>query len=157
MNSYDGLDRIDIRILNILQENSRLGAGDIAEMVGLSASPCARRIRHLHSEGYIKGMHATLNLKRLGVGVHVFAQIRLTRHSEAIVEGFEAAVRDMPEVTDCFTTSGEFDYMLRVICKDNDVYEMWVRRLQKLDLINTIDSRFVIRSVKEAGPVYLEV
>jgi len=149
------LDETDIRILQILQENGRLTAIEIAEKVGLSPSPCARRIRHLYSDGYITGMHASLNLKKIGIRVQVIAQIRLSRHSEAVVEGFETAVRSMPEITDCFTISGDFDYLLRVICPDNEAYEKWLRRLQKLDLINTIDSRFVIRSVKEAGPIFL--
>lgn len=155
MHSDLELDETDIRILHILQENGRLTAIDIAEKVGLSPSPCARRIRHLYSDGYITGMHASLNLKKIGIGVQVIAHIRLSRHNEAVVEGFETAVRSMPEVTDCFTISGDFDYMLRVICPDNEAYEKWLRRLQKLDLINTIDSRFVIRSVKEAGPIFL--
>ncbi len=155
MDSYFDLDEIDFKILHLLQENSRLTASDISEKVGLSPSPCARRIRQLYSNGFIKGMHVSLNLKKLGIGLQVIAQIRLSRHSETIVEGFESAVRNMPEVTDCFTVSGDFDYMLRVICRDNEAYEIWLRRLQKLDLINTIDSRFVIRSVKESGSVLL--
>lgn len=155
MMSYFELDKTDISILHILQENGKLTAIDIGEKVGLSPSPCARRIRHLYSDGYITGVHASLNLKKLGIGVQVIAQIRLSRHSETIVESFESAVENMPEVTDCFTVSGDFDYMLRVICLDNEAYENWVRRLQKLDLINTIDSRFVIRSVKESGPILL--
>lgn len=155
MISYSELDEIDIKILQILQENGRLAAIDIAERVGLSPSPCARRIRQLYSDGYISGMHASLNLKKLGIRVQVIAQIRLSRHSETVVEGFESAVKRMPEVTDCFTVSGDFDYLLRVICPDNEAYEKWLRQLQSLDLINTIDSRFVIRTVKESGPVHL--
>ena len=153
--SYNELDEIDIKILHILQENGRLTAIDIAEKVGLSPSPCARKIRHLYSDGYISGMHASLNLKKHGINVQVIAQIRLSRHSETVVEAFESAVKSMPEVTDSFTISGDFDYMLRVICPNNEAYEKWLRQLQRLDLINTIDSRFIIRTVKESGPVLL--
>jgi Lrp/AsnC family leucine-responsive transcriptional regulator len=155
MISYQELDKIDIRILHLLQKNGRLTAMDIAEKVGLSPSPCARRIRHLYADGYISGMHASLNLNKLGIRVQVIAQIRLSRHSETVVEGFETAVKIMPEVTDCFTVSGDFDYLLRVICLDNEAYEKWLRQLQRLDLINTIDSRFIIRTVKVAGPILL--
>ncbi|MHA6966064.1 Lrp/AsnC ligand binding domain-containing protein [Zobellella denitrificans] len=82
-------------------------------------------------------------------------QVRLSQHRDALVDQFEQAVRDMPEVINCHTVSGAFDYLLQVVSADLQCFEQWVRRLQKLPMIQTVDSSFAIRTVKENGPLPL--
>lgn len=151
----DRLDRIDRQLLDALQRDARLTSAELAERVGLSPSPCARRIRRLEQRGLISHYRAVLDRERLGLAITIFVQVRLSQHQDALVEAFEAAVRGMPEVIDCHTVSGAFDYRLRVACADLGEYERWVRRLQKLPMVNTVDSSFAIRAVKENGPLPL--
>ncbi|ATJ81954.1 Lrp/AsnC family transcriptional regulator [Halomonas beimenensis] len=149
------LDRIDRRLLDALQRDARLTTAQLAERVGLSPSPCARRIRRLEQEGWITGYRARLDRQRLGLGITIFVQVRLSQHQDTLVEEFEAAVREMPEVINCHTVSGGFDYLLQVAAQNLPAYEGWVRRLQKLPMVNTVDSSFAIRAVKEDGPLSL--
>ncbi len=149
------MDKIDLQILSWLQRDATLSAGDIGEKVGLSSSPCARRIRQLDSKGYIQGVHATLNKKAVGLSMTVFVQVRLSEHKDAVVAQFEESVSAMAEVISCHTVSGAFDYLLQVVCSDLEMYEKWVRRLQRLDMVNNLDSSFAIRAVKENAPLPL--
>lgn len=145
------LDRIDRRLLNALQQDARLTTAELADQVGLSASPCARRIRRLEQMGVIARYRAQLDREKLGLGITIFVHVRLNQHQDALVETFEEAVREMPEVINCHTVSGAFDYLLQVVSADLPGYEQWVRRLQKLPMVNTVDSSFAIRTVKELG------
>ena len=149
------LDRIDRQLLMAVQEDARLTTAQLAERVGLSASPCARRIRRFEQEGIITRYRAELDAKKLGLGITIFVHVRLNQHQDALVEQFEVAVRDMDEVVNCHTVSGSFDYLLHVVSADLTHYEQWVRRLQKLPMVNTVDSSFAIRPVKTAGPLPL--
>lgn len=149
------LDRIDRRLLDALQQDAHLTTAELAELVGLSASPCARRVRQLEQAGVIQGYRAQLSREKLGLGITIFVHVRLNQHQDALVEGFEDAVRDMPEVINCHTVSGSFDYLLQVVSADLSGYEQWVRRLQKLPMVNTVDSSFAIRAVKEQGQLPL--
>ncbi len=147
------LDRIDRRLLDALQQDARLTTQQLAERVGLSASPCARRIRRLEQEGVIEGYRAHLNRDLLDLGITIFVHVRLNQHQDKLVESFEETVRNMAEVINCHTVSGSFDYLLQVVTPDLSGYEQWVRRLQKLPNIHTIDSSFAIRAVKDQGPL----
>lgn len=149
------LDRIDRRLLDAVQQDARLTTAELADQVGLSASPCARRIRRLEQAGIIARYRAQLDREKIGLGITIFVHVRLNQHQDALVEGFEDAVRDMPEVINCHTVSGSFDYLLQVVSADLPGYEQWVRRLQKLPMVNTVDSSFAIRAVKELGPLPL--
>lgn len=149
------LDRIDRRLLDAVQRDARLTAAELAERVGLSASPCARRLRRLEEEGYISGYRAHLDRQRLNLGITIFVHVRLNQHQDSLVEAFEDTLREMPEVIDCHTVSGSFDYLLQVVTADLPGYEQWVRRLQKAPAVNTIDSSFAIRAVKQQGPLPL--
>lgn len=147
------LDRIDRRLLDCLQQDARLTTAQLAERVGLSPSPCARRIRRLEQDGLIEGYRAQLNRQRLNLGITIFVHVRLSQHQDKLVETFEDTVRNMAEVINCHTVSGPFDYLLQVVTPDLPGYEQWVRRLQKLPNVNTVDSSFAIRPVKEQGPL----
>ncbi|MBU6954468.1 Lrp/AsnC family transcriptional regulator [Hahella sp. HN01] len=147
------LDRIDRQLLDLLQQDARLTTAQLADKVGLSSSPCARRVRHLEESGLIQTYRAQLDRTKLGLGVTIFVHVRLSRHTESVVADFEEKVRNMDEVVNCHTVSGPFDYLLQVVSADLPGYERWVRRLQSLPAVNNIDSSFAIRSVKEHGPL----
>lgn len=147
------LDRIDRQLLSLLQKDARATAAELAEKVGLSSSPCARRIRQLEQSGLITGLHARLDREKLGLSITVFVHVRLSQHQEPVVVSFEKAVETMSEVISCYTVSGSFDYLLHVVVKDLVAYENWVKRLQRLSMVNTIDSSFAIRAVKEFAPL----
>ncbi|MBY6112730.1 Lrp/AsnC family transcriptional regulator [Halomonas sp. DP1Y21-3] len=149
------LDRIDRHLLALLQQDARLTSHQLAERVGLSPSPCARRIRRLEQQRLIQRYRAELDRERLGLGLTVFVHVKLSRHQDALVEAFEAAVADMPEVIECHTVSGAFDYLLQIVSADLKGYERWVRQLQTLPMVNTVDSSFAIRAVKRAGALNL--
>ncbi|WP_043512224.1 Lrp/AsnC family transcriptional regulator [Halomonas sp. BC04] len=149
------LDRIDRLLLEALQQDARLTTAELAERVNLSPSPCARRIRRLEQDNLITRYRAELDKERLGLDLTIFVQVRLSQHQDSLVEQFEAAVSEMPEVINCHTISGAFDYLLQVVTADLSGYERWVRRLQKLPMVNSVDSSFAIRAVKENGALPL--
>lgn len=145
------LDRIDLHLLRLLQQDGRLTTVELAEQVGLSASPCARRLKRLEGEGHIRGYRAVLAREKLGLGITIFVNVRLSQHREPLVEAFEQAVAAMAEVISCHTVSGNYDYLLEVVVPDLPAYEQWVRRLQSQDMVNDISSHFAIRAVKVMG------
>ena len=123
------LDRIDLHLLRLLQQDGRLTTVELAERVGLSASPCARRLKRLEGEGHIRGYRAVLAREKLGLGITIFVNVRLSQHREPLVEAFEQAVAAMAEVISCHTVSGNYDYLLEVVVPDLPAYEQWIRRL----------------------------
>lgn len=149
------LDRIDRMLLEALQQDARLTTAELAELVNLSPSPCARRIRRLEQAGLITRYRAELNRTLLGLTVTLFVQVRLKEHQQERVEKFENAVRSMPEVVQCHSVSGHFDYLLQVITADIDAFEQWLRQFRQLKEISSVDSNFAIRAVKENGPLPL--
>ncbi len=100
------LDRVDQQILRILHDKGRLPVVELAKMVNLTTSPCSDRVKRLEKEGYIKGYHAELNAEKLGLDVQVFIHIRLDQTSFSIFERFAEAVRDVPEIEECYSLSG---------------------------------------------------
>ncbi|MBW6391743.1 MULTISPECIES: Lrp/AsnC family transcriptional regulator [Halomonadaceae] len=148
-------DRIDRMLLEALQQDARLTTAELAELVSLSPSPCARRIRRLEQAGLIKRYRAELDKSRLGLTVTTFVQVRLDRHRQERVEAFEERMNDMPEVVQCHSVSGHFDYLLQVIVADMDAFEGWLRHFRQLEMVDTVDSSFAIRTVKENGSLPL--
>ena len=147
------LDRIDLHLLRLLQQDGRLSTVELAEQVGLSASPCARRLRRLEGEGHIQGYRAVLAREKLGLGITIFVNVRLSQHKEPLVDAFEQAVAAMAEVISCHTVSGNYDYLLEVVVPDLPAYEQWIRRLQSQDMVTDISSHVAIRAVKVMGPL----
>lgn len=145
------MDKIDRFLLTSLQQNAETSSAELAAKIGLSPSPCARRIRRLQSEGYITGIHAHVSPEKLGLDVRVFVHVRLSSHQDTEIQRFEQEVRSMDEVTSCHTVSGSFDYLLAVICSDHRGYEQWLRKLQRLAMVSQVDSSFAIRTVKVNG------
>lgn len=143
------IDDIDRRILELLQEDASLSSAQVAERVGLSASPCWRRIQRLEKAGVIRKRVALLDPAALGLGIVVFASVRLTAHGRQALPEFEAAVKRYPEVMECYTVSGGQDYLLRVATRDIHAYEVFLReQLLQLPSIAEVHSRIAITQVK---------
>lgn len=143
------LDEIDRRLLRELQRDARLTHQELSERVGLSPSPCARRIRKLESEGYITGYNARIDDARLGFGFNVFISVRLDRQIDDRLVAFETQIRRCPEVVDCWLMTGSFDYLLRVAVSDLAEFEHFLTsRLTKLPGVASLESSIPIRRVK---------
>jgi Lrp/AsnC family transcriptional regulator len=152
------LDEIDRRILEEVQEDASLSSAEIAARVGLSASPCWRRIQRLEKEGIIRGRVALLDPEALGLGVVVFASVKLSRHGREALPQFEAAIKRYPEVMECYTVSGGVDFLLRVVTRDIHSYERFLREhLTQLPMVAEVHSRIAITQVKYTTAVPLNV
>jgi Lrp/AsnC family transcriptional regulator, leucine-responsive regulatory protein len=143
------LDRIDQSILEHLQTNGRLTNVELADRVGLSPSPCLRRVRHLEETGLIKGYQAVVDQAKAGLPVSVFVSVRLEQQREEAMARFEAAVRGFPEVLECYLMTGTRDYLLRVVASDLAGYEQFLKRtLTRIDGVASIESSFALAQVK---------
>jgi Lrp/AsnC family transcriptional regulator, leucine-responsive regulatory protein len=142
------LDRTDRRILKQLQENGRITNVELAEQVNLSATPCARRWRRLEEQGYIEGYTAIVDPRLSGYTVTAYAFIRLSSNGWQAAEAFETAVKKLPPVMECSVVSGSSDYLLRIVARDLQDYERFLKReLAVIDAIGTIDSTIVLNRV----------
>ncbi len=145
----DNLSETDKKILDVLQKNCDLTNTELAERVGLSTAPCWRRVKRLEDMGILTRRVALIDPKKLNLDIVVYASIKLSNHTEEALEIFESTISTYPEVTECYTISGSMDYMVRVITKDMQTYESFLRkRLLKLDMVNEIHSRFAVTKVK---------
>ena len=150
------LDDIDRRIVQALQADGRMSILDLAAQVGLSPSPCARRVRLLEEAGVIKGYVAVIDQEKLGLPVSVFASIKLERQREEELDRFGAAVQRWPEVADCYLMTGQRDYLLRIIVSDLAAYERFLKdKLTRLDNVASIESSFALGQVKRSFSVPL--
>lgn len=144
------IDAVDRRLLRLLQEHSDKSVQELGEAVGLSASACHRRIKNLEKLGLIDGYRAVLNARGLGFSMQFFVEVSLTSQAEATLEAFEAAVRQIPEVLECHLMAGQSDYILTVVCRDHDDFELLHRRLSaRLPGVARIHSNMCIRTVKQ--------
>jgi Lrp/AsnC family transcriptional regulator len=132
------MDSKDKRILELLQEDAMLSAADIAEQVGLTTTPCWRRIQKLEAQGYIRKRVALLDPARLNVATTVFVAIRTSRHSDDWLDRFTRALASMPEIVEAHRLSGDTDYLLRIVVPDiheyDRVYQQLIRELEFLDV-----------------------
>lgn len=143
------IDAVDRKLLRALQADSRKSVQALGDMVGLSASACHRRLKALEENGLIEGYRAVLNARELGYSMQFFIEVGLTSQSEAVLEAFEAAVQDIPEVLECHLMAGHSDYILRVACRDHEDFERLHRRLSaRLPGVARIHSNMSIRTVK---------
>jgi Lrp/AsnC family leucine-responsive transcriptional regulator len=146
------LDAIDRRILEHLQRDGRLTNLELADRVGLSPSPCLRRVRLLEEAGVIEGYAARLNRRKAGLGLTVFIAINLERHGGGRARTFREAIAAMPEVVACYVTSGEHDVMLQVVVADLEEYrEFSMSRLLEMPGVKDIRTSFVVDTFKEDG------
>lgn len=150
------LDRIDIAILQRLQEDGRLSNVELAGKVGLSSTPCLRRVRQLEQSGLVEGYRAVLDRKKAGFGITVFVSVKIDGHRAQNAEDAQQIFRDMPEVISCHVVSGEADFLLEIVVPDLEAYEEFVfRELLVLPLVKDVHSNFVIRTVKDHAPLPL--
>jgi Lrp/AsnC family transcriptional regulator len=152
------MDRIDLRIIDLLQTDASRSTAQIAEAVGLSPSPCWRRIAQLEQQGVIRRRVALLDRERLDLGVTVVVQVRLTTHGRQSLVDFEERVRELPEVMQCFTVMGAIDFVLIVVTTDIRAYERLMReRLSQLPGVQAIESNIVMSAIKDTTALPLEL
>lgn len=145
------LDAVDAKILDLIQADAALSVAEIAERVGLSSSPCWRRIKRLEEVGIITGRVTLLDRERLGLTFEVIASVKLVLPTRDNLERFESAVTQWPEVVDCATVTGAVDYMLRIITTDMHAYDDFLRdKILSLGLVSDVQSRIVIRVAKRS-------
>ena len=143
------LDETDRKILSLLQTDSRLTLQEIADRIGLSTSPCHRRIRRLEQEGVIIRYSAMVDQRAVGLPVSVFISIKLERQKEADLERFAKAIQSWREVVECYLMTGPRDYLLRVVVPDLIAYEQFIKqKLTRLDGIASIESSFALDQIK---------
>jgi len=143
------LDEIDRRILRHLQEDARASNVSLARAVGLSPSPCLRRVRELERRGVLRGAVALVDPAAVGLGVSVFVQVRLATQVESALERFEAAVLERPEVMEGYLMTGEADYLLRVVIPDIPAFERFlIDHLTRIPGVASIQSSFALKQVK---------
>lgn len=142
------LDDIDKRILSCLQEDATLSTADVAERVGLSTTPCWRRIQNLEQTGVIRRRVALLNREALNVPVTVFVSIRTARHDAEWLEGFATGIAAIPEVVEFYRMSGQIDYLLRVVVPDIAAYDDVYKRLISVADLQDVSSSFAMEDIK---------
>ncbi|PVE42280.1 Lrp/AsnC family transcriptional regulator [Limnohabitans planktonicus] len=141
------------KILEALQEDARMTVQQISERVGLSTTPCWKRIKEMEAQGIITGYTVRVDRKKVGLGLMVLAEINVTQHTEKAVAEFIAAVQATPQIVNCYSTTGTADYVLTVMVQDIDVYEHFLMQtLFKLPAVSHVRSSIVLRDIKqEAG------
>ena len=151
------LDAIDCRIVAALQADGRLTNLELAERVGLSPSPCLRRVKRLERDGYIENYRAVLQRNRLGLSLTVFVGVKIGGHANVEAEKFQAAVVAMPEVVACHLVSGEADYLLEVVVPDLERYQQFlVGKLLALPIVREVRSNIAIQTLKAGAPLPLD-
>ena len=150
------LDRIDRRMLEILQEDGRISNAALAERLHLSPSPCLRRMRALERDGVISGYRAVLDRAMLGLGLTVFVELRVESHSDRTAKAIGDALDAAPEVVSAYVVSGSADFLLEVVVPDLPAYErLLFETLLKLPNVGDVHSNFALRTVKRPGPLPL--
>lgn len=142
------LDVIDKKILGLLQRDSALKVAEVANEVGLSPTPCWRRIQRLEDEGVIRRRVALLDREKMNVAVSVFVAIRTNHHSRAWLDAFRAVIEEIPEIVEAYRLSGDIDYMLRIVVPDIAAYDgVYKRMIEKLEFAD-ISSSFTMEELK---------
>ncbi len=151
-------DAIDAKILGIIQNDAGLSVAQVAEAVGLSSSPCWRRIKRMEEAGLILRRVTILDREKLGLDFEVYCAVKLSLPSKANLDTFDTAVQDWPEVVECATVTGSADYQLRIVTRDMKAFDEFLReKVLSLGLVSNIESRIVIRPVKTSTAVPLNL
>lgn len=154
--SQIALDDADRRILRALQRDGRMPVVALAEAVGLSATPCQRRVKRLEEAGIIRGYAAQIAPARVGLPLQAFVQVSLESHAEEVAERFHKALATRPEILAAYTMSGEMDYLLHVLAPDMETFgDFATRALLRLPGVKETRSSFVLATLKEPGEVPL--
>lgn len=150
------LDLTDRKILNLLQQNSKANIKEIALKIGLTQTPTYERIKRLEKTGVIKNYIAVLDKEKVGYSIEVFCQVTLLVHSKEMITRFENAINKIDEVMECFHVAGNYDYLLKVIVKDMNSYQAFLKnKLSVLDSVANVQSTFVMSSTKDSAGLSL--
>jgi len=143
------LDTYERRILALLQDDASLSTAAIAEKVGLSQSPCWRRIDRLEREGFIKRKVALVDRRKIGLNAHVFAHVKLNAHGRAHLDEFTEAIRAFPEVLECYVLMGPVDFLIRIVASDIEAYErFFFNQLSQLPGVQEVNSTVALSEIK---------
>jgi Lrp/AsnC family transcriptional regulator len=142
------IDRMDRKILDILQRDCTIPVAEIGKQIGLSTTPCWRRIQKLEEQGVIQKRVAVLNPKEVNVGVTVFVSITTSHHTQDWLDRFHAALKDFPEVVEFYRMSGQVDYLLRVVVPDIERYDAFYKRLISKIELSDVSSAFAMEQIK---------
>lgn len=149
MDTSGKLDNIDIQILRALQDNARLTVKELASRVSLSSTPVFERLKRLENGGYIKKFIAVLDAEKLNQGFVVFCNVKLKRMNRDIAADFSRIIQNIPEVTECYNTSGRFDYLLKIHAPNMKYYQEFILNvLGTIESLGSIESVFVMDEVK---------
>jgi Lrp/AsnC family transcriptional regulator len=153
----DELDAIDTKILTLMQKDASLSTAELAERVGLSQSPCWRRLQRLREEGYIKAQVVILDAEKLGFHMKIFAQVKMTRLTEEERAEFFRAVQNIPEIVECYTVFGEMDTMLKIVAPDVRWYQDFIfSTLMKLPGVQDVRSIVTLSESKSTTEIPLK-
>ena len=150
------LDSVDLQILAILQEDCTIPVAEIGKQVGLSTTPCWRRIQKLEADGVIKGRVALLDPQKVNVGVTVFVFISTSQHTQEWLEQFHAAVEELPEIVEFYRMSGQVDYLLRLVVSDIAHYDVVYKKLISRIKLSDVSSSFAMEQIKFTTKLPLE-
>ena len=142
------MDNIDKKILNLLQQDASLPIAELAKRVGLSVTPCWRRVQRLDESGVIKRRVALLDPQKIGAHISVFVSVRTNEHNAEWLDGFAESVAAMPEVVEFYRMSGEIDYLLRVVVPDIEHYDAFYKRLISSVKLTDVSSSFAMEQIK---------
>lgn len=142
------MDSIDRNILKLLQQDATLSVGDISKQVGLSTTPCWRRIQTMEREGIIRARVALADPKKLNVGITVFVMIKTNQHNPEWLKGLARKIEDIPEVVEFYRMSGDVDYLLRVVVPDIAAYDAFYKRLICMSDFSDVSSSFAMEQIK---------
>ncbi len=151
MANQDTLDKVDIKILKLLQQNAHMTVKELAARVHLSPSPTFERQKRLEREGYITGYSAVVNHHKLGNNVIVLCNIRLKQHTHDLIQQFMDTVQQIEQITECYNTTGDYDFQIKVYAKDmKDYQDFMLNTLGNIDCIGSLHSIIVIGEIKDS-------
>ena len=151
------LDAFERRILKVLQRNGRASTQELSDAVGLSSSPCWRRVKRLEEDGYIQRYAAILDSKKLGLHAFAHVQVSLVDHSEASIEIFQTFVEQNDQVLECASITGDFDFILKVAATDPEALETFImQNILRLGVVRTTTTNFILRQLKVSGALPIE-
>ena len=152
------LDKFDMRILAAMQRDASRPTAEIAQAIGLSQAPCWRRIQRLKENGYIRKQVAVVDRSKIGLNAQIFAQVKLTATGRSNVNAFADAIREFPEVLDCFVLMGAVDFLLRIVTRDIEAYErFFFDKLSQVPGVQEINSIVALSEVKSTTELPLEL
>lgn len=151
----DKLDKTDLQLLRVLQQNARMTTKELAHEVNLSTTPVFERLKRLERDGIIKKYIAILDAEKLNQGFTVFCQVKLKQMNRDIAQSFVDVIKDIPEVSECYNISGNYDYLLKVHATDMRAYQSFViNTLGGIESLGSIESTFVMDEIKQSYGLY---